>query len=201
MMQIDPVRRRLLQTMLSSLLILSTSELEWIKNAMAGNWLPLPALPDVQLLDQDGRTLYLLSEILQGRLVMLNFIFTDCSSVCPSQTAILLEVLRQLRVQPSTRDALMVSITVDPVVDQPDRLRNYAKNFDLPVGLNNGWILLTGAFENIAQVLTAFGISTARPEAHSPLLWLGDTSRQRWVRTSALNPPPTIMQLIADIRR
>ncbi|MFP8779518.1 SCO family protein [Hydrogenophaga sp. RWCD_12] len=171
----------------------------WPRGACAANWLPAPAVPDVSLLDQDGRALRL-PELLRGRAVVVSFFFTGCTTVCPPQTALLREAARQWQTLPALRDVLVVSISVDPLGDGPPQLRDYARRFDLPLGAAAGWVLLTGSPAPVRSVLGAFGVSSGAADQHSSLLWLGDEVKGRWARTSALNPPAMTTRLFEELR-
>jgi protein SCO1/2 len=173
--------------------------------ARAAPWLPTPAVPDVPLLDHTGRALRL-AELLRGRAVAVNFIFTGCATVCPPQTALLREAVRQWPERPALRDALVVSISVDPLGDGPTQLRDFARRFELPVEASNAadsasrWVLLTGAVGPLRSVLAAFDVPLGAADQHPAMLWLGDGARGRWTRTSALNAPALTTRLLEELR-
>lgn len=170
--------------------------------ATAGrNWLPQPVLPDVPLIDQDGRPVRLQQGLIDGRTVVINFMFTGCQTVCPPQTALLREALRRLSERGSTRDLLVLSLTVDPLADGPAQLRAFSQRYQLPVGLARGWVLLTGSPLDVARLLAAFDVPTGAPGDHPSLLWLGHAPSGRWTRSSSLNPPEALVSLIEDLRQ
>lgn len=164
-------------------------------------WLPAPALPDVPLLDQDGRAVRLERDLLAGRTVIVNFMFAGCRTVCPPQTALLREAGRRLKERPATREVLMLSITVDPLADGPAQLRAYAQRFDIALGADRGWVMLTGQPADVARLLTAFDVPAGAPGDHPSLLWLGSSPRGRWTRASSLNPPETVVALVEALQR
>lgn len=159
----------------------------------AGDWLPTPVLPEVLLRDQRDQPVRL-RELICGRLVVVNFVFGSCVTVCPPQTALLREAARQIEAHPALRDVLFVSLTVDPLSDGPLQLRQYAARFDLPVDPPVRWVLLTGSIDNVQKTLAPFAATTSSPADHPALLWLGHESRGRWTRTSALNPPHMLIR-------
>ena len=165
------------------------------------NWLPQPLLPDVPLLDQDGRRVRLQQGLIDGRTVVINFMFTGCQTVCPPQTALLREARRRLSERGSTRDLLMLSLTVDPLADGPAQLRAFGQRYQLPVGLANGWVLLTGSPLDVARLLAAFDVPTGAPGDHPSLLWLGHAPSGRWTRSSSLNPPEALVSLLEELRQ
>lgn len=123
-------------------------------------------IPDVRLLDQDGREVAL-RELLQSQRVLVNFVFTTCSTVCSPMTAIFSQVQRDLGAK-GVRDVRLVSITLDPAVDTPARLKAYADGF----GRQEGWTFLTGKPETMAKVLRAMGGHVPEKTKHAPFTLL-----------------------------
>ena len=165
------------------------------------NWLPQPLLPDVPLLDQDGRRVRLQQGLIDGRTVVINFMFTGCQTVCPPQTALLREARRRLMERGSAHDLLVLSLTVDPLADGPAQLRAFGQRYQLPVGLANGWVLLTGSPLDVARLLAAFDVPAGAPGDHPSLLWLGHAPSGRWTRSSSLNPPEALVSLLEELRQ
>jgi protein SCO1 len=190
------LRRRVLQ---SGVCVLSVQpNLAATKPA---RWIPLPDLPDVPLLDHDGRTVNLPRLLSQSNTTLIHFMFTGCRTVCPPGTAIVREALQLLRARDATRDALCVSVTVDPLGDGPTQLRQYAKRFDIALGVASGWCMVTGAAAPMASTLAALGMTTGAPSDHTSLVWIGDGQRQRWTRLSGLNPPQSLVDIALEVGR
>ena len=153
------------------------------------------------LLDHDGRRVHLQRDLIDGRTVVINFMFTGCQTVCPPQTALLREALRRLDERHSARDLLVLSLTVDPLADGPAQLRAFGQRYQLPVGLARGWVLLTGGPADVARLLAAFDVPAGAPGDHPSLLWLGHAPSGRWTRSSSFNPPEALVSLIEDLRQ
>ncbi len=83
--------------------------------------------PDVRLVRQDGQTVSLRRELDDGRPVLLNFIFTTCTSICPLSSRTLEEF--QHRLGAEATHVHLVSISIDPEQDTPGRLAEYARKF------------------------------------------------------------------------
>ncbi|MCW5798937.1 MAG: exported protein of unknown function [Nitrospira sp.] len=168
--------------------------------ALATSWIDPPLVPDVVVQDQDGRSLNFYRDLLQGRTVLINFIFTGCRSVCPTQTAILRDVKQRWTDLPAGQSAvLLISITVDPKHDGPQQLRDYARRFDIDPGMPQGWVFVTGETREINTLLSSFSSRAAQPADHSNVVWVGNEPRRRWSRAAALNTPPQIAQLLREI--
>ena len=107
-------------------------------------------IPSFSLTDQMGETLN--KEALQGRVVLANFIFTNCTAFCPTLTPRMGQIQANLEDSGLLgKDVLLLSFTVDPEHDTPEILRSYAERH----GANyDGWRFLTGPPETIQRVIT-----------------------------------------------
>lgn len=94
-------------------------------------------LENFSFVNQENQTVTL--EELKGRVWVADFIFTSCETVCPPMTSHMAEL--QKRVRNENLDAHFVSFSVDPEVDTPEKLKNFAANY--PLTLDN-WDFLTG---------------------------------------------------------
>lgn len=126
-----------------------------------------PTVPDSLLLHRDGRPLRLRSDIWQDRLALVNFVFTTCTSICGVQSAMLAQV--QERMAPRLgRDLVLISLSIDPLNDDPPRLQAFARRFEP----GPHWWWLTGRPEVMFRTLDALGADGGGdPAAHGPL-WL-----------------------------
>jgi protein SCO1/2 len=113
-------------------------------------------LPAISLIDQHGASVSLAS--LKGKPVLIDFIYTSCASTCPRLTAKMTAIARQLGPELGTRVA-MVSLTLDPEHDTPERLAKYAADQG---ARDSGWQFLTGTPAQIDQVLTLFKLRRTR---------------------------------------
>jgi len=156
---------------------------------------PAPALPDVELFDQDGRRVRL-PELIRGRTVAINFVYTTCTTVCSPLTAIFAQVQQALGPRVG-REVHLLSITIDPAVDTPERLDAYASQF----GRKEGWRFVTGAPADVARVLRAFGAHVADKESHTPMVLVGNEPNGAWSRLFGLSPPARIVEAIDAVLR
>ena len=155
-------------------------------------------VPESRLIDQDGAPQRL--RALCDTPVVIGFFYTGCSTVCPPQTAALRALREQLDARPAAAPRVrLLSISVDPLGDSPAALRDYARRFELHLGLAQGWLMLTGAPKELARTWQAFEVPVGDPSAHSSLLWLGDMQRGRWTRASPLTPTERLLALIRQV--
>jgi protein SCO1/2 len=163
---------------------------ERVRLAPAPPPLPTPAGPlspahkyftDVELVDQDGRTHRLYSDLLQGRIVVIGAFFTSCAGACP----VLVEKLAAIQAWLGDRlgkEVFLLSFTVDPQTDTPARLKQYAER----LGARPGWFFLTGKKENVEWALYKLGHYVEQKEAHSNLLVIGNESTGLWKKVFGL---------------
>lgn len=143
---------------------------------------PRVMVPDEALVDQDGREVRLV-DLFAVRAVAVNFVFTTCTTICSPMTAIFAKLARDLG--PSLdRDVRLVSISLDPATDTPDKLRAYADRFDRRAG----WTFLTGPPERVARVQKALGGAVSAKERHAPITMIGNLEQGRWRRVDGLAP-------------
>jgi protein SCO1/2 len=104
--------------------------------------------PNVPLTTQDGKTVRFYDDLLKGKKVAINVIFTSCTDVCPLETANLVQLTKQLGDRVG-RDVYFYSISIDPKRDTPEVLKAYAEKFGAG---GPGWLFLTGKAEDIKQI-------------------------------------------------
>lgn len=145
-------------------------------------------IPDVALVDQDGRRVRFWSDVVQGKVVAVSFVFTTCTTICPPLGANFAR-LRQLLGRRAGSSVELISLSVDPSTDTPERLKAWAEKFG---GGGPGWTLLTGRRTDVERLLRALQAFTPNFADHSPLLLIGNAATGTWERTSGLAPAATI---------
>jgi protein SCO1 len=163
--------------------------------ALQGEEVLIPAMPDESLIDQDGKSVSL-KELIGNRPAILNFIFTRCTTICSPLSATMSAVQKEVN-QSKTEKPLLVSVSLDPEYDTPERLKAFGEKFHR----QEGWSLLTGSKQSIDAVLQALGGAVARKEAHSPQWLVGDASTGRWKKVVGIGIKPTeLLATVASIR-
>jgi len=133
-------------------------------------------VPDVQLVRDDGRTVKLDEEMNDGRPVVLAFIYTSCTTVCPLISHTLSQLQAKLGAD-SARVHLM-SISIDPEQDNPARLHDYAKTFHA----GPEWQHYTGTLAASQAAQRAFDVYRGNKMDHSPATLIRRTPGGDWVR-------------------
>lgn len=149
-------------------------------------------IPDLPVTDQDGRKLHFYRDLVAGRKVAMNFVFTTCTTICPPMGAHFSKIRRLVaeggRAE-GARKVALISISIDPSTDTPARLKAWQENF----GEASGWTLVTGTKQDITRLLRALRVYSADPAAHAPVVLLGDDAAGRWQRVYGLTPPAELL--------
>jgi protein SCO1 len=153
--------------------------------------------PNVPLVTQNGETVYFYSDLLKGKMVVINFIYTKCSGSCPMETAKLAQVQRLLGDRMG-RDVFFYSISIDPERDTPAELKAYADKFHV----KPGWLFLTGESADVELVRKKLG-QAARPgenslTGHSTSITIGNEETGQWMQDSALDDTNYMAVMIGD---
>jgi len=132
---------------------------------------PAETMPAFTLVDQSGAAVT--SDSFRGRPLVVSFVFTTCREACPLITAQLARVQARARAERLDARVRFVSITLDPATDTPEALRRYAAAYGIDLA---SWQFLTGAPDDVARVIRAFGLATVASDriAHRSLVVLVD---------------------------
>jgi protein SCO1/2 len=153
--------------------------------------------PNVPLTTQDGATVHLYDDLLKGKSVAINVMYTSCKDECPLETARLVQVQRLLG-ERMGKDIFFYSITIDPKRDKPEVLKAYAQKY----GVGPGWLFLTGKEEDIKLATKKLGLSRVRDAAskdgHSASLMVGNEPSGLWMRNSAVDNPQFLATTIGN---
>jgi protein SCO1/2 len=148
-------------------------------------------VPDVELVTADGRRVHFYSDLVEGKRVAMNFVFTTCNTICPPMGANFKQLQKQLGERAGS-DVELISVSVDPVTDTPERMRAWGERF----GAGDGWTLVTGDRDAVTDLLKALGVFTHDIRDHAPVVLLGDDPSGTWTRTYGLAPPATLVELL-----
>jgi protein SCO1/2 len=144
--------------------------------------------PNVELTTHEDKLVRFYDDLLKGRAVAINVIYTSCKDACPLETARLVQVQRLLGDRVG-KDIFFYSVSIDPARDTPAVLRAYAEKFQV----GPGWLFLTGARADVNLIRKKLGLASRDDrlsrDGHQPTLMLGNEATGRWMRTSAVDNP------------
>jgi protein SCO1 len=150
------------------------------------------SLRDIHLVDLDGMPVRFKSEAVGNRIVVVDFIYTSCTTICPMTSTIIGKVqdrLMETLGEGFGRDVKLITLTVDPATDTPERLKDYAANFGSPAG----WLWLTGDKPQVNKVLIGLGAYAVDFTRHSGAVLVGDAQSDDWIRLYGIPDPGDIV--------
>jgi cytochrome oxidase Cu insertion factor (SCO1/SenC/PrrC family) len=150
---------------------------------------------DTPLLTESNRAIRFFSDALKDKVVLINFVFTQCGDTCPLITARLVKVKKELG-EAFGRDVRFISISVDPEHDRPEDLARFASKFD---AVHPEWWFLTGEKANVELVVKKLGAYTPERESHLTAIVIGAASQARWKRVRPDAPPAIVAQALRDL--
>ncbi|EHR73474.1 uncharacterized protein SCO1/SenC/PrrC [Burkholderiales bacterium JOSHI_001] len=152
------------------------------------------ALADTALVDQFGKAVKLKSDAVGERIVVVDFIYTNCTTVCPVNSALLAQVQKGLGARVG-KDVALLSLSVDPVRDTPARLKDYSAKYGTP----QGWQWLTGSKPQVDEALKAFDAWTPNFVEHPAVIMVGDGKSGKWLRFFGFASPEQITDAVKGL--
>ena len=156
--------------------------------------------PNVVLTDQDGKTHKFYDDVIKGKVVALNFIYTKCKDVCPADTAQLTRVNEMLG-EKVGKDVFIYSISLDTDRDTPKVLKKYREMFGIK---SPGWTFLTGKKADITllqEKLGLIGVGANRLKDHDTSFIIGNEATGQWIKRSAYDDPKVLSILLGESLR
>lgn len=147
--------------------------------------------PNLPVVTQDGKEVRFYDDLIKGKIVVISFIFTRCTDLCPITTARLAQIEDKLG-DAVGRDIFFYSISVDPVHDTPEKLKTYADAF----GAGPGWRFLTGKLDDIRAINRRLGERMVSLSDHRNEIVLGNDATGEWQRDNALGDIERVVMTI-----
>ncbi len=147
---------------------------------------------NVELVNQDGKTVRFYDDLIKDKVVAINFIYTHCGDSCPAETANLRQVQKLLGDRVG-KDIFFYSISIDPKHDTPKALKEYAESFKV----GPGWSFLTGSEADVTLLRKTLGLFRDGVEAsklgeHNTSIMIGNESTGQWIKRSPFDEPKVL---------
>src|SRR5499433_3102708 len=152
--------------------------------------------PNVELITQDGKKVRFYDDLIKGKIVAIDLIYTTCHYACPLETARLVQVQKKLGDRVG-QDIFFYSISIDPEHDTPEVLKAYMEKFNV----GPGWTFLTGKKDDIIFLSKRLGLyadPSVNADGHLPHLLIGNEAIGQWIRGSAVDNPSFQARMIGD---
>jgi protein SCO1/2 len=183
------LRRRLMKAMLGGLLLPGVPR-QVLSHADFGPVEPVKAVPSFTCVLSDGRTGSLV-ELLTGKTTALQLMFTGCRAVCPMQGALFAR-LQDTLTNRRARNVQLLSLSIDPLGDDPKALSAWLKRF----GARPGWIAASPVPAALGEMTAFFRTGVNAADNHSTQVYLIDRGARLVWRTADLPTQREIVELL-----
>jgi len=149
-------------------------------------------IPDLPVLDQDGNPHRFFTDLIKGKIVAINFVYTTCAAQCPRQA----QRFGQLQTPLASilgKNIFLLTITTDPANDTPAKLKAWAAQY----GAKPGWTFVTGDPLNVKKILNAFiALPPATDSQHTPVVVMINEPLSQMKYEFSLSPPAFLYSLL-----
>jgi protein SCO1 len=166
-----------------------------VRPARAGSHWGADYFPNVTLTTQDGKPVKFYDDLLKGKIVVIDLIYTQCKDSCPLETARLRQVQKLLGNRVG-KDIFFYSISIDPKHDTPEVLHDYAEIYNA----GPGWYFLTGKEDDIVLISKKLGLYSPDwgRDGHTAAVLIGNEPAGQWMRNSATDNPHFLANQIGE---
>jgi len=152
------------------------------------------AIPDVVVMDQNNNKVHFYRDLIKGKTVAVNFIFTTCTTICPPLTANFARVQKTLLERGKT-GVNFISVSVDPEGDTPAKMKSYAELFHA----QPGWTFVTGTRSDLEQIWRAFSVTSSIKQDHPATVVIGNDSSHTWTYASGLTSAGKLVAAVESV--
>jgi len=149
---------------------------------------------DTVLINQNGEKMRFYSDLLKGKTVIIDSFFATCQGSCLPMNRNLEKVQEALGDRLG-KDALILSISVDPTVDTPTTLKAYSKKLNA----RPGWYFLTGDKESVEFVLRKLGQFVDDKNDHLNIFIIGNERTGLWKKAFGLAKSEELMKVVDSV--
>ncbi|MEW6213146.1 MAG: SCO family protein [Acidobacteriota bacterium] len=149
---------------------------------------------DVTLVNQSGEQLRFYSDLLKGRVVVINVFFSSCHGSCP----VMMGTFQKLQDWLGDRlgkDVYLISMSVDPTIDTPEKLKEFATQMKA----KRGWHFVTGEKKNMELALRKIGQYVEVRENHSNIFIIGNEVTGLWKKAFGLAKIEEIIKVVESV--
>ncbi|HKR11658.1 MAG TPA: SCO family protein [Pyrinomonadaceae bacterium] len=153
-------------------------------------------IPDLVLLDQEGRKVRFYSDLIKDKVVVLSFFYTSCDYSCLMQGRTFSK-LQSLLGERLGKSVFLISVTTDPVKDNPQQLKAWATRHRV----EPGWTLVTGEEAEMSKLLGPFTGDGAGSATHLPSTFIGNDKTGLWTSATGVFAAEDLLRVINYIAR
>ena len=153
-------------------------------------------IPDLVLRDQEGRRVRFYSDLIKDKVVVVSFFYTSCSYSCTLQGRTFSK-LQSLLGERLGKSIFLISVTIDPVKDNPEQLKAWARRYDV----QSGWTLVTGEEAEMNKLLVPFVGNRAGGGMHVPVTFIANDRKGLWTSASGVFAPEDLLRAVDFMTR
>src|SRR3954451_6963051 len=156
--------------------------------------------PNVALTTHQGHNVRFYDDLIKDKIVVLNLMYADCEGICPTVTLNLVRTQKLLS-QSIKTPVYIVSLTVNPQEDTPQKLNEYAKMHEV-IG---NWVFATGAADDLEMLRQRLGFTDLNPaidkdkSSHSGMIRYGNEPLSLWGGCPGNTPPEWMAKEISFV--
>lgn len=149
---------------------------------------------DVMLVNQSGEKLRFYTDLIKGRVIIINVFFSSCHGSCPVMMGTFQKIQDWLGDRLG-KDVYLISMSVDPQMDTPEKLKEYAAQLKA----RPGWHFVTGEKKNLEMALRKIGQYVQVREDHSNIFIIGNETTGLWKKAFGLAKIEDIITVVESV--
>lgn len=154
---------------------------------------PKITLPDITMVNTDNKSVNLITELNKGP-VIINFIFTSCTAICPVLSSTFSQVQKRFK-EINNPFVNLISFSIDPQTDTPSRLKKYAQKFNA----GTRWNFFTGSKVDMLNIEQTFKNYRGNKMSHLPYTFIRTNKNSQWIRLKGFVSATVIINEINKI--
>lgn len=160
------------------------------------NWERLTnKIPDITVIDQEGKQQLFYTDLVKDRTVAINFIYTTCNTVCPVLTEIFRHTHEILNKE-ENQHVRLISVSVDPFNDTAQKLKGFAAKLNA----KKDWVFVAAEKSDLDRLLKALGTFSTKRDDHSSMVLIGNDRHDRWIRSYGIVPATELVQILHEVQ-
>lgn len=152
------------------------------------------SIPDVEVLNQEGKKQKFYTDLVKDKVVVINFVFTTCKAVC-TQMGSSFSKLQKVLGDRLGRDVFLISVSTDPETDSPAKLKAWGEKFNA----GEGWTMVTGQTADLTALLQVLTGDGPGKSYHSPSTLIVDDRKKTHRRAYGLETPERVVQMVDEL--
>ena len=154
-------------------------------------------IEDLEVVNQDGKKVNFYKDLVKGKRVGINFIYTTCKMICLPMSAVFSSTAKMLAKEEDSEKYELISVTLDPENDTPEKLKEYAKKHNR----EKGWTLVTGDPDKVRKLLRQLKGFEQNIENHGAFTVVGNDSTGEWRKVGGIKPPKELYKEMIKLKK